>query len=293
MLRVLAPAKVNLHLGVGPVGPDGYHELTSVFHTLDLADEIAVRPADRLSVSCTADLGIPEERNLAYRAAVAMGEAFGFEPAVHVAVDKRIPSGGGLGGGSSDAAAVIAALAVMRGVDPLDDRCLAVARTLGADVSFFLVPGGAALMTGRGDVVERELPACAGVPVVLVAPRLPVSTAAAYAAFDAHPVAADSPARVVAALEEGDSAAVGHALFNNLTSAAISVVAEVGEALAWVHRCGGVTGALVSGSGSTVFALCESAGDVRRIADAASREGWWSAATALGARGVSVNEMGR
>jgi len=290
VLRVSAPAKVNLHLGVRDVGPDGYHSLTGVFHTLTLADEIRISGASSLEFTSDVDLGIAAEQNLAHRAAVAMGLSLGREPNVHVELTKRIPHGAGLGGGSSDAAAVIAGLATLWNVDPRDERCLAVARSLGADVPFFLVPGGAALMVGRGDVVARELPAAAGTPLVLVRPDLPVSTAAAYAAFDADPVAPSAPDAVISALEGGDAAALGAAVVNNLAAASFSVVAEVADALAWVRCAQGITGAEVCGSGSAVFALCESAADAQSIAVQAAAKGWWSCATALGGTGVAVRE---
>lgn len=291
VLRVLAPAKVNLFLGIGSVRPDGYHQLTSVFHALGLADEIEIRPAERLTVTTDPDLGIPEQLNLAYRAAVDMGSAFGRDPLVAIHVVKRIPHGAGLGGGSSDAAGVIAGLACLWGIDLADDQCLSVARCLGADVPFFLT-GGAALMTGRGDVLERALPPLPGVPVALVRPPLPVSTAQAYRTFDLDPVAAGDHRAVVDALERSDSSALARSLANNLESAAATVVPEVAEAVAWVRSRPGVMGALVAGSGSAVFALCEDPVVSRRVAEEACGQGWWSTATELARHGVSVREGG-
>ncbi len=290
MLRVHSPAKINLHLSVGSLLPDGYHELTSVFHALELSDELTVQDAPVLTLSCDVDLGVAPHENLAYRAAQAMGVRFERDPAVRVEISKRIPHGAGLGGGSSDAAAVIAALAVMWGVDPYGDACREVARTLGADVAFFLVRSGAALMTGRGDRIQRELPALAGADVVLVRPREPVSTAKAYAAFDRHPVAVSPAHAAVRALELRDARALGAATFNNLGSASISVLPVVGEVLGWVRCQAGVLGAQVSGSGSAVFALCDSAAHVESIVDAAEKRGWWSMATRLGSHGVTVCE---
>lgn len=288
MLLVSAPAKVNLHLAVGARGADGYHALTGVFHALALHDEVEIRESKSLELDCATDLGVPPEQNLAHRAAVAMGHALGRDPRVSLTLKKRIPHGAGLGGGSSDAAAVIAGLATLWGVDPRDDRCLAVARSLGADVAFFLVPGGAAFMTGRGDVVERALPAAEGTPLVLVRPPRSVSTSAAYAAFDRDPVQVSPPDAVIAALESGDATALAESLVNNLAAASVSVVSEVADALAWVRASQGVTGAEVSGSGSAVFALCESAPAAQVTAERASHEGWWSLATALGGSGVAV-----
>lgn len=290
MFRVHSPAKINLHLAVGAPLPDGYHELTSVFHALELADEVIVVPADRLSLQCDADLGVSAEHNLAYRAAQAMGDAFGRDPSVAITIRKRIPHGAGLGGGSSNAAAVIAALAKLWGVDTGGAASQRVARDLGADVAFFLVPGGAALMSGRGDRVERELTAFAGVDLVLVRPPLPVSTAQAYATFDREPVPTESPEAVLRALEERDVRALGNATFNNLGNASISVVPLVGEVLGWVRCQTGVVGAQVSGSGSAVFAICESAADGRAVVKAAEDRGWWAVVSRLGSTGVRVRD---
>jgi 4-diphosphocytidyl-2-C-methyl-D-erythritol kinase len=125
----------------------------------------------------------------------------------------------------------------------------------------------------------------------LVRPPRPVSTAAAYAAFDRDPAEASSPDAVIAALEKRDAAGLGRAVVNNLTAAAISIVPEVADALAWVRCSEGVTGAAVCGSGSAVFALCDSSGAAQTIADEALGKGWWALATALGDSGVVVHEQ--
>jgi 4-diphosphocytidyl-2-C-methyl-D-erythritol kinase len=291
VLRVISPAKVNLFLGVGRLRGDGHHDLTTVFHAIDLADELRIETADSLSVSCDEDLGIAAHDNLAHRAAVALGAALGHEPQVAVAIDKRIPHGAGLAGGSSNAAAVIAGLATMWGVNPRDPRCVAVASSLGADTAFFLT-GGAALMVGKGDVLERELPALSGSPLALVRPRDPVSTASAYRAYDASPVEAGDSGAVVDALLRGDVVALASALSNNLQQASFNVVPEVEEALAWVSASPGALGALVAGSGSAVFALCDSASARDTIVTRAADRGWWSAATTLAAHGVQVIDEG-
>jgi len=106
-VHVLAPAKVNLFLGVGGVRPDGYHTVDAVFHELDLADEVSLVAADELWVTCDPDVGVGIEDNLAAKAARAFGGLVGREPNVHITIRKHVPHGAGLGGGSSDAAAVI------------------------------------------------------------------------------------------------------------------------------------------------------------------------------------------
>lgn len=286
-VRVLAPAKVNLFLGVGGVRLDGYHTVSTVLHTLQLADELALTPASSLSLTCTPDVGVPAQGNLAWRAAHALGIAFGRTPEVAIELRKVIPHGAGLGGGSSDAAAVIAGLATVWDEDPLDPRCLAVARSLGADVPFFLL-GGAALMSGRGDVFERHLPTL-DAPVVVVKPDASVSTAAAYRAFDAAPVPSGSSDGVVEALRAADATKLGAAMDNNLAAVATNLVPEVGNVVAQLQASEGVLGACVAGSGSAVFAICDDDADVESMAERARERGWWAVATRLGDSGVEVS----
>jgi len=289
VITVSAPAKVNLHLAVGSVRTDGYHDLTGVFHTLELADTVRIVPASSLTLDCDSDLGVAAEDNLAYLAAVRFADAVGRMPNVAISLLKSIPHGAGLGGGSSDAAAVIAGLALLWGVDAADPRRIAAAQSLGADVPFFLTPGGAALMVGRGDVVARALPALAGVPVAIVRPQQPVPTSAAYAAFDAEPIIGASPDAVVAALESSDVGALALALSNNLENASSAVVPAVAEAIAWMRTQPGVRGAAVAGSGSAVFAIVTSDEHAQQIRSAAEARGWWGASTRLAGHGVSAD----
>lgn len=290
MLRVVAPAKVNLFLGVGPVRADGFHEVDTVLHALELADTLTIEPADELSLTCDPPIGIPAEQNLAYRAAVELGRLLGRDPLVAIRLEKRIPHGAGLGGGSSDAAAVIAGLARLWGIERRDPRCLEAATALGSDVPFFLGEGGAWLMTGRGDEFAHQLPAMSGVPIALVRPERPVPTAAAYAAFDAAPVAAGHADDVQAALAASDVPALAAALSNNLEAASSAVVPAVAEAIAWVREREGVLGAAVAGSGSAVFAVCDSNESTDRVARDALERGWWGAASSLRAGGVEVSD---
>jgi len=290
VLRINAPAKVNLHLSIGPLRADGYHRLEGVFHTLELSDVVLIEPAESLAVSCDAELGVEPRHNLAHRAAVAMGEAFGAEPRFRIALTKRIPHGAGLGGGSSDAAAVIAGLAALWGTGLDDPRCLDAAASVGADVPFFLVRGGCALMGARGDRLERLLPSMEGVPVALVRPQQPVPTAAAYAAFDADPKPGRAATPVVEALQARDAARLASALFNNMESASCTVVPAVAEAIAWTRSQEGVAGAVVAGSGSAVFAIVDTGERAHAIAGAARSRGWWGAATRLAGEGVRVHD---
>jgi 4-diphosphocytidyl-2C-methyl-D-erythritol kinase len=284
-----APSKINLYLGVGTKRPDGYHDVTTVLQTLDFGDTVRIMPADELAVITSVDLGIPERDNLAFRAALAFAEEFSIAPRAVIEIEKRVPAGAGLAGGSSDAGAVLVGLAHLHGIDPLDPRCIDVARLLGADCAFFLL-GGAALMTGRGDLLESSLPS-ADAHVVLVKPATPVSTAAAYAQFDRAPSPAAGPRAVVEALKAGDTVRLAASVANNLTAASAKLVPEVLDALAWVSAQPGVLGAIMAGSGSGTFALCEDAASAALVAERARSEGWWAVATTTRSNGIEITDQ--
>lgn len=293
-LFVSAPAKVNLFLGVGAGRPDGYHSVTTVLHTLELADTVVLTPADELTLTCDVDLGIPAEENLAYRAAVQFSRMFDVDVLIDIVIEKRIPSGAGLGGGSSDAAAVLAGLAYWASMPLTDARLLEVAASLGADVPFFLA-GGAALMEGRGDVLACRL-APLRIPVVLVKPGTGVPTSSAYAAFDADPTPAGDLAAVLTALDSRDVRALGAALANNMTEASASLVPQIAEVSDWLcdipAEGDGVLGVAMAGSGSAVFAVCESSAVAADCARRAAQRGWWSAATHTSEHGARVRPGG-
>jgi 4-diphosphocytidyl-2-C-methyl-D-erythritol kinase len=159
-----AYAKINWSLRVIGKRPDGYHDIETLFQTISLHDVLTIETAERLSLTCT-DPSIPtDDTNLVLRAARAIGVT------ARIHLEKRIPAGGGLGGGSSDAAALLTAF---------DRRDPAIALSLGSDVPFFLL-GGTAYGTGRGEIVE-PLPRVAPVPLLLLIPNERVLTAQAYA----------------------------------------------------------------------------------------------------------------
>ena len=176
-----ALAKINLDLRVLGQRPDGYHELRSIFQTVSLADtlEVAFTPARRTTIQLADGAGIPD--NLVLRAADLAMEAMRSDGRVEMRLEKRIPMGAGLGGGSSDAAAVLLALPVLAGGALDFEQLAALAGQLGSDVNFFLV-GGAAAGIGRGTELYPlpDSPARAG---ILLAPGVHVSTAEAYRAL--------------------------------------------------------------------------------------------------------------
>lgn len=167
-MLIEAPAKLNLCLEVLGRRSDGYHEIRTVMQEIDLADELEVVPADTLTVLCD-DSSLNGEQNLVWRAAVELAKECGRLPLAEITLRKRIPVAMGLGGGSSDAAAALVALNRLWKLDLPLEMLAAVASRIGSDVSFFLW-GGAALASGRGEVIE-PLPSQRGVSVSLICPE--------------------------------------------------------------------------------------------------------------------------
>lgn len=269
-----APAKVNLHLGIYPcVDEQGYHRADSLMVALEVADEVVVtsRP-DGLRVRCEPDMGVPEEQNTAYKAAKAWADALDVKVCVDILIRKRVPSQAGLGGGSSDAAAVLCALCELWNVDVSDPRVVEAARRVGADVPFFLDPVPT-LLVGRGDVVDQKFaPMTAPVPVVLVRPAGDgVSTPAAYRAFDEEHDDPVSPAPLCELLRSGVAgpAQIAELLSNNLDPVACRLLPQVAQTRAWLLQQPEVLGGQVSGSGSCVFGICATPDDASQVASRA------------------------
>lgn len=325
-VTVFSPAKVNLHLAIGPRRPDGYHGATSVMQALSLHDTLTVRcesaaPGAGLSVNVTTqvfegvpELDIPSESNIAHKAVERLARALGrtADEHVEIVIEKHIPHAAGLGGGSSNAAAVLLGACRLWNVDPKAPEVLAVATDLGADVPFFL-HGGCVVLGDRGDVLERALAPLQGT-LVLVRPNKGVSTAAAYQAFDqlqeqmaqaAAPLAfarevAGQTAACAARLETAQRAE-DLTLFNNLAPASEAVLPELAQLRTWLAAQPGVacdarTGqprVLLSGSGSATFAIMESADSAKKACDlvaAAKLQGWWARSCSFAPVGACVLE---
>jgi 4-diphosphocytidyl-2-C-methyl-D-erythritol kinase len=266
-VRVRVPAKINLHLSVGPLRADGFHELTTVFHAVDLCDELTAAPADTLSLTVDGAPGLPvDERNLAWRAAALLAEHTGRAPQVALRIDKRIPVAGGMAGGSADAAAALLGCARLWGVAA---DLPALAGRLGSDVAFPLL-GGTAVGTGRGERLA-PVPEHPALHWVLVPAGFGISTAQAYAELDRlraagrAPDPIGAPDALLAALAAGDPAAVAGRLGNDLQAAALSLRPERRATLDAGVAAGTLAG-LVSGSGPTSAFLCADAAAAQRAA---------------------------
>jgi 4-diphosphocytidyl-2-C-methyl-D-erythritol kinase len=177
---VRAPAKVNVGLRVFGMRPDGYHQIWTILQEIDLADEILLWESPDLSLMVTPELpNIPtDESNLVIKAANILRQQTGCRQGVRIHLRKNIPAGAGLGGGSSDAAAVLRGLNLLWGLNLDNDTLSSMAAKLGSDVPFFL-RGGCCEATGRGEILQQIPPMIRG-PVVLICPEISVSTSWAY-----------------------------------------------------------------------------------------------------------------
>lgn len=263
-VRLDAPAKVNLTLEVLGLRPDGYHELRSVFATLDLADRVRVAPAKRLDVAVRPDPGAPPGRELTARAVTVLAEATGRPAGAHVRVAKRIPAAAGLGGGSSDAGAALRGLArVWR----TDADLLAAGARIGSDVPFFAAGSPFALVEGRGERVRPLAPPAEPIWIVLVRIAARVATAAVFAALRPDEWSAGGRSVALARAFDDrrvDPETVRAHLGNDLLAAASRVCRDIGEARL-IAGGKGVTLAL-SGSGPSLFAIADSRRDALRLA---------------------------
>jgi 4-diphosphocytidyl-2-C-methyl-D-erythritol kinase len=171
-LRLVAPAKINWTLEVLRFRPDSYHELRSVVQTIDLYDVVTVQEADGIELTLGGSAGPladePPERNLAYRAAAALQARTGVSRGVRIEIEKRVPVAAGLGGGSSDAAAVLRGCNALWATGQDAANLVEIAGEIGSDPPFFVL-GGTAVARGRGERVE-PLPDAVAPPIVLATP---------------------------------------------------------------------------------------------------------------------------
>ena len=297
-LKLVSPAKVNLHLAIGKRRDDGYHEAETIMHALNLHDVVYMRrklPDDADPANPTArlvqcgDVAVPKlasEDNIAVKALRALAREAGIgedDLGIEIRIEKNIPAQGGLGGGSSNAAAALVGAARLWGLDDDDPAIERAARSLGSDVAFFL-HGGCSYYEGTGELFVRSLEPSKQA-VALVKPEGGVSTAEAYRTFDAQPVTVD-PAlaeRMHAARNAADVVP-----YNNLAPASEELMPQLGEIRRWLLEQPGVENALLCGSGATTFAVCGSFSDACAVVAAARKQGLWARATSFGSLRVLV-----
>jgi 4-diphosphocytidyl-2-C-methyl-D-erythritol kinase len=282
---VRAPAKINLELRVGPLRPDGFHELATAFHAVSVFDDLAAAPAEpgegvSIVVHGPQAEHVPtDDTNLAVRAARLLAERVGVDPDVRLQLSKQIPVAGGMAGGSADAAAALVACDALWHTGLDREQLHALAAELGSDVPFSLL-GGTAIGSGRG---EQLIPALARGEyhwVVALADH-GLSTPAVYAEIDRMRAAGETPPpedepqvgdRLMQALRAGDAEALGACLVNDLQPAACSLDPSLERALD-VGRKVGALGGMVSGSGPTTVFLARDSSHALDLAVALTASG--------------------
>lgn len=259
-MELRSPCKVNLLLNILGRRPDGFHALETVFLPVPVHDRLTLAPAPAgVALTCS-DPALPTDSgNLVHRAATAFLAAAGLTAGVAIHLEKNLPLAAGLGGGSANAAVTLRGLNELFGHPLPPERLAALAADLGSDVPFFL-QDGPALGTGRGEVIAPlpPFPALRGAELLLVHPGFGIATAWAYRELARHPEAMHGrpgrAAELVAALAAGDLIAAGRQLYNALEAPALRkfpVLALYQE----FFRAHGAAATLMSGSGSTTFAI--------------------------------------
>lgn len=263
-VSVTVPAKVNLQLGVGPVRPDGYHELVTIFHAVDLVDRVAAKHAEGITVRVNgedADSVPVDETNLAWRAAVALAEYADVAADVDLEIVKAIPVAGGMAGGSADAAATLIACDALWETHLDREELHHLAAALGSDVPFAL-DGGTAIGMGRGERLTPVLTRGSFHWAFAIADG-GLSTPAVYKQCDVLREGQEVPepevdSDIVTALAHGDARALGRALTNDLQHAAVALRPALGDLLDAGDELGAL-GQIVSGSGPTCAFLARDA----------------------------------
>ena len=264
MLKYTAPAKINLSLKVLGKREDGFHKVDIIMARLDLEDELDFHNSRTTTLLCDTP-GVPtDESNLVFRAVREFEKVYGRKAKQRITLTKRIPHGAGLGGGSADAGVTLRALNDIIGTNYDMEELAAMAANLGSDVPFFLNPV-LSRCTGRGEIV-KPLPAFAAwsSPVVLLKPQFGVATPTAYKRF------ADS--RRLQGIPYGVQEVDGLRLVNDLEKPVFEKFPMLGLMKRWLLGREGVRAALMSGSGSTMFALTETPEQARAVAEAALAE---------------------
>ncbi|MDT5268549.1 MAG: 4-diphosphocytidyl-2-C-methyl-D-erythritol kinase [Acidobacteriota bacterium] len=275
-INVPAFAKINLGLRVHGRRPDGYHEISTIFQTVTLRDTLSFQATTdgSLRLVCS-DASIPiNDSNLVLRAALALRERYGVRQSARVELEKVIPAGGGLGGGSADAAVTLAALATLWGIQTDRGELAEIGARLGADVPFFLT-GGTALGTGTGTDIG-PLEDAPKMHIVIVVPGVHVSTAEAYHALGAPALTKVEPLvnLSVSRTEADFPDSLCGMWSNDFEAVVVRLYPEIGRAREALEGAGGRR-VMLSGSGSSVFGVFESIGEAARACETLKSESGW------------------
>lgn len=266
-MSIFANAKVNLYLDIVSKRSDGYHNIETIFQEITLCDILDIEVTDSgFQLTCN----IPElenDDNLLKKAYDMLKPSFEEEFGVQVHLEKLVPFGAGLGGGSSDCANFMLALKTISGADISDAELVKIGAKLGADVPFFL-QGGTAIGRGIGDELEK-IPVNFGFPMLLVNPGIHVSTKDAYSGCVLGG-GSDKFTKILSGLKSGDVVRVAENLFNGFEQTVFQKFPEIQE-LRDLIKGSGALGSAMSGSGSTCFGIFENTDSARNAAERISK----------------------
>ena len=265
-LFLRSPAKLNLWLEVLQKRKDGYHNIESIIDTVSLCDLITLKESPgRIEVS---PMGIPQEKNLAYQAALLLKSELKLSQGVEIKIEKHIPLSSGLGGGSSNAATVLLGLNKLWKINLPSERLSSLATKLGSDVPFFLKKGRC-LIKGRGEMLF-PLPPFPKIWYVIVVPEIRVSTETAYHQLCLNLTHRENSVKILSALNQGNLEKVGKELFNRLEEVSLKKYPEIKDFKEALRKSGAL-GALMSGSGGSLFGIVRSREDASGIASRLKR----------------------
>jgi 4-diphosphocytidyl-2-C-methyl-D-erythritol kinase len=264
LLEIKAPAKINIGLNIGRKRPDGFHEIETFMQTVDLSDYIAISDTDEFQFKTSGYEFPVDEENICVRAYKLFASRIGYAPKVAIELKKNIPVGAGLGGGSSDAAAVIKGLNIYT-ESGLSDRELAdMGSSIGSDIPFFLsAPRGSAFCTGRGDLVKPMKPVWIGYAVIAFT-GVHISTAEAYKRIDENLTNLKKNVNLKRYIAHHFPAKKGLNKFKNDFSEIVFNWYSELEEIALLFTRAGAEYSNLSGSGSAVFGLFLKLGDAQK-----------------------------
>ena len=267
-------AKINLQLRVIGKREDGFHELFTVFQTVSLSDSISFAEAGGVDVTCDDRLMPVDETNLIVKAAKALQLRFRIEQGSAIHLEKRIPSPGGLGGGSSNAAVALIGLRRLWDIEMADDELGQIAAELGSDVPFFL-HGGTAIGRGRGEMIE-PISDLGEQFILIVTPNVSVSTKRAFEGMNASTLTNEDSNRILRdCRKEVDSLDLGHsALINDFEESVFDAFPEIQRVKETLLELGAVNAAM-SGSGASVFAIFDKTETRQAALKALDHESTW------------------
>jgi 4-diphosphocytidyl-2-C-methyl-D-erythritol kinase len=266
MLQLPAFAKINWTLRVLGKRADGFHEICTVFQTVSLADRLTFESASDTVLTCDAPNVPTDESNLILRAAKALSEQFSINKGAKIHLEKRIPSPGGLGGGSSDAAIALLALSHLWNIPVKKRELILIGAKLGADVPFFLT-GGTALGTGLGTEIE-SLQDAPKTLLLIVTPDENVLTAEAYKSLNASPLTNENAKTIlkICRFEAENSDFLQTGLHNDFEATIFRLKPQIAQVKNKLLNLG-AGDALLSGSGASVFGVFDNDGSRQRAAD--------------------------